>query len=206
MSRKPHPADIANAAIVAAAVRFDIALFLGAGRYATGTAATLDEARDVAGHMEAMHRNGRRPLIYGVTADGRSGLVTDNLFNPSTKVPDMIKRSPIKAKKAKAKKAKPAAKTKTKAPSKIVAKANGRPLGKRAAVEAAAREGKLPSPPDFSAETHKRFRNKLEAVVELAKSGNISGLRKFEINPIGSSPKAIARYRDLCLMALEAKG
>jgi hypothetical protein len=29
--RKPHPADIANAQIIAAAVRFEIALFLGTG-------------------------------------------------------------------------------------------------------------------------------------------------------------------------------
>jgi hypothetical protein len=30
-ARKPHPADIANANVVASAVRFEIALFLGAG-------------------------------------------------------------------------------------------------------------------------------------------------------------------------------
>jgi len=80
-----------------------------------------------------------------------------------------------------------------------------RPPGKRAAIEAAAREGKLPEPPDFSAETHKRFRNKLASVVELAKAGDLKGLRAFEINPVSSSPKAIKRYRDLCIMALEAR-
>jgi hypothetical protein len=79
-----------------------------------------------------------------------------------------------------------------------------RPLGKRAQIEADARAGKLPEPPDFSAETHKRFRNKLASVVELAKAGDLNGLRWFEINPVSSSPKAIARYRDLCVMALEA--
>ena len=76
MPKKIHPADIANANIVAAAVRFDIALFLGAGRYATDTAATLDEARAKAARLAASNPNGRHPLIYGVTADGRSGLVT----------------------------------------------------------------------------------------------------------------------------------
>ena len=80
-----------------------------------------------------------------------------------------------------------------------------RPLGKRAAIEAAAREGKLPAPPDFGAETHKRFRNKLASVVELAKAGDLKGLRAFEINPVSSSPKAIARYRDLCIVAIEAQ-
>ena len=37
LKKKPHPADAANAAIVAQAIRFDIALFLGSGRYATAT-------------------------------------------------------------------------------------------------------------------------------------------------------------------------
>jgi len=68
-----------------------------------------------------------------------------------------------------------------------------------------ANEGKLPEPPDFSAETHKRFRNKLTSVVELAKAGDLKGLLALEINPVSSSPKAIARYRDLCVIALEAQ-
>ena len=80
-----------------------------------------------------------------------------------------------------------------------------RPLGKRAAIEEAARAGKLPAPPDFSAETHKRFRNKLESVIDLAKAGDLNGLRAFAINPVSSSPKAIKRYRDLCIIALEAR-
>jgi hypothetical protein len=83
-ARKPHPADVANANVVASAVRFEIALFLGVGRYATDTAETLDEAHSKAARLVAMHRNGRRPLIDGVTADGRSGLVTDtaNTWDP----------------------------------------------------------------------------------------------------------------------------
>lgn len=79
------------------------------------------------------------------------------------------------------------------------------PLGKRARIEAAARQGKLPEPPDFSAETHKRFRNKLASVVALAEAGDLDGLRAFEINPVSSSPKAIKRYRDLCVIALEVR-
>src|SRR5690606_23735992 len=83
-ARKPHPADVANAHVVASAVRFEVALFLGAGRYATETAETLVEARRKAARLTAMHPNGRRPLVYGVTADGRSGLVTDK---PNTEDP-----------------------------------------------------------------------------------------------------------------------
>ncbi len=236
----PHPADFANANIVAAAVRFELALFLGVGRYATDFAETLEEARAKAARLVAMHPNGRRPLIYGVTADGRSGLVTQTCMS--------IKEDPMKtyAKKFNAQRAAKAAghspddveivKTKDgytfrvkagasaeespqapkaeaaprkahkgrKAAGKAEAAAT-RSVGKRAAIEAAARDGKLPEPPDFSAETHKRFRNKLQSVVDLAKSGDLKGLRAFEVNPVSSSPKAIARYRDLCITAIEAQ-
>ena len=235
-ARKPHPADVANANVVASAVRFEIALFLGVGRYATDTAETLDEARRKAARLVAMHRNGRRPLIYGVTADGRSGLVTD--------MPNMEDPMKTYAKKFNAQRAAKAAghdpdeidiiKTKdgftwrVKRQRKSAAEARDaklaadpsrepltdgakhsaapkRPLGKRATIEAAAREGKLPEPPDFSAPTHTRFRNKLAGVVELAMAGDLKGLQAFQINPVSSSPKAIARYRDLCIVALEAR-
>lgn len=234
-ARKPHPADVANANVVASAVRFEIALFLGVGRYATDTAETLDEARSKAARLVAMHRNGRRPLIYGVTADGRSGLVTDK--------PNTEDRMKTYAKKFNAQRAAKAAghepdeieilKTKdgftwrlkrqrksaadgrdaklaadpSREPPTEGAKHSSAPkraLGKRATIEAAAREGKLPEPPDFSAPTHTRFRNKLASVVELAKAGDLKGLQAFQINPVSSSPKAIARYRDLCIIALEA--
>ena len=40
---KVHPADAANAALLACAVRYDVALFLGTGRYASRSAlADLD--------------------------------------------------------------------------------------------------------------------------------------------------------------------
>jgi hypothetical protein len=235
-ARKPHPADVANANVIASAVRFEIALFLGVGRYATDTAETLDEARRKAARLVAMHRNGRRPLIYGVTADGRSGLVTDTpsmedpmktyakKFNAQRAAkaaghePDEIEilkakdRFTWRAKRqgksaADPRDAKLAADPSREPPADGMKQsaAPRPPAGKRAAIEAAARKGKLPEPPDFSAPTHARFRNKLASVVELAKAGDLKGLQAFQINPISSSPKAIARYRDLCIIALEAR-
>jgi hypothetical protein len=79
------------------------------------------------------------------------------------------------------------------------------PTGKRAAIEEAARAGKLPTAPDFRADTHKPYRLKLEALVLHAKEGNIAALKAFPINPTSSSPKALDRYRNLCVIALEAK-
>ena len=79
--RKVHPADTANAAVLAQAVRFDVALFLGTGRFARATAPTLEEARVKAMRLVADNPSpfGKRlPMIYGVTAEGRSALVTSN--------------------------------------------------------------------------------------------------------------------------------
>ncbi|MFO0271536.1 MAG: hypothetical protein ACK53W_13495 [Gemmatimonadota bacterium] len=77
--------------------------------------------------------------------------------------------------------------------------------GRRAAVQAAASAGVLPAAPDFSAETHKRWRGKLAAVVAMVEAGDVDGLRALEIPTYSTSPKAIARYRDLAVAALTAR-
>jgi hypothetical protein len=78
-SRKVHPADAANARVLANAIRYDVALFLGTGRYARVSAPTLEEARIEAKRLVADNPTpfGRRlPLIYGVTAVDRRGIRT----------------------------------------------------------------------------------------------------------------------------------
>src|SRR5690606_1705079 len=168
------------------AIRFDLALFLGVGRYAKASAATLAEARLKAARLAAEHPNGRRALIYAIDASGRSALVTDD-------VPTQAKEPAMKtyAKKFNAQRAAKAAghdpeeieivKTKggfawrlkkqaggqndardprlapdpSPEPQHAIAAKRERPLGKRAQIEADARAGRLPEPPDFSAETHK---------------------------------------------------
>lgn len=72
-------------------------------------------------------------------------------------------------------------------------------------IEAKARQGELPPPPDFSAPTHARFRVKLAALVEMAGKADANGFRAIAINPVSSSPKALARYRDLAVLAIEAR-
>lgn len=78
-------------------------------------------------------------------------------------------------------------------------------VGKRQAVLDQAQTGALPTAPDFSKPTHARFRAKLAQIVALAEAGDIAGLQAFEINPVSSSPKAMARYRDLCVIAITAR-
>lgn len=72
-------------------------------------------------------------------------------------------------------------------------------------LEAKARQGELPPPPDFSAPTDARFRARLAALVELVGKADATGLRAIPINPVSSSPKAQARYRDLAVLAIEAR-
>ena len=78
-------------------------------------------------------------------------------------------------------------------------------IGKRQAILDQAQTGALPPAPDFSKPTHARFRAKLAQVVTLAEVGDIAALQAFEINPVSSSPKAMARYRDLCVIAITAR-
>ena len=78
-------------------------------------------------------------------------------------------------------------------------------IGKRQAIRDQAQSGALPQPPDFSKPTHTRFRTKLAQIVALAEAGDIAALQAFEINPVSSSPKAMARYRDLCVIAITVR-
>jgi hypothetical protein len=78
-------------------------------------------------------------------------------------------------------------------------------IGKRQAIIDQAQTGALPAAPDFSKPTHTRFRAKLAQIVALAEAGDIAALQAFEINPVSSSPKAMARHRDLCVIAITAR-
>ena len=78
-------------------------------------------------------------------------------------------------------------------------------VGKRQAILDQAQTGVLPPAPDFSKQTHARFRAKLAQIVALAEASDIGSLQAFEINPVSSSPKAMSRYRDLCVIAINAR-
>jgi hypothetical protein len=52
-----------------------VALFLGTGRYATASAPTLEGAKAEAARLAIENPSSRRPMIYGITAEGRSALV-----------------------------------------------------------------------------------------------------------------------------------
>ncbi len=104
---------------------------------------------------------------------------------------------PAAPKAAKAKKAVPEA---PKVPA--VVKAAG---GAKAQALADAQAGILPDAPDFSANTHSRFRGRLEKVVAMVNAGDVKALEAEVINPVSSSPKALKKYRDLAVIALKAQ-
>jgi predicted lipid-binding transport protein (Tim44 family) len=76
---------------------------------------------------------------------------------------------------------------------------------KRAEIQAAAERGELPTPPDFTADTHKRFRPVLQKLVDAANAGDLKTLRADTTEPKSSSRVAVCRYRDLAIVALQAR-
>jgi hypothetical protein len=177
--KSQHPADADALASIGRARAFTASLFLGTGKFAhSPESPTLVGARHWGALLQQRHGGRRRALIYALLPNGRS-----------VHIPERAAGKAVKA-------AKPAKASKEK---------KAKPLGKRAAIEAAAAEGKLPAPPDFAAATHARYRGKLAEVVAMAQAGDIKGLKAYPINPISTSPKAIDRYRNLCITALKAR-
>ena len=79
-------------------------------------------------------------------------------------------------------------------------------VGKRQAILDQAQTGALPTAPDFSKPTHARFRAKLAQIAALAEAGDIARPAGVRDQPgLVHSPKAMARYRDLCVIAITAR-
>lgn len=228
MTTRIHPTDAASAAIVSQAVRFEVALFAGRGKYIKAFAKTLDEARRQAKRLEREHRNGKRALIYAVTKAGRSAPITDAILAamepPAMKVYSKKFNAQRAAKRAgldpaeieiikreggfawQRKPAQAAAQTPAPTvPTEPEAPARPQRRARYTELEAAAQKGAMPPVPDFSAPTHARFRGKLKTLIALAESGDVAGLQAVKINPVSTSPKAMKRYRDLCVIALNAR-
>lgn len=223
MTKKLHPADAAAIEQINSAVSFNVHLRLSPTAKINEPATSLREAAEIAARI-ASERKGRTPLIYAITETGASHMVPKAMIDAALADPVLIE---AKTKSAAAKKTKPrlteiaeaidAGKaidlpSDKPAPASKARRARAKaqnaapaPAGKRAAAEVAAQAGVTPSAPDFSANTHKPFRKKLEALIALADAGDIEGLRAFPINPVSSSPKAMDKYRRLAIIALEAR-
>jgi len=222
--KKAHPADLADREAVAKATGFNVHLRISPTKKINEGAASLPEAVKIADRMAADHPN-RRPLIYALLPGDKTVPVPQDMWDaarqggskPARRGPskpnipgpvvvqlqaEAVQRQ-LDAEKAKKARQKP--KDGRKAVAKAKADKPAKPAtGKRAAILEAAKNGILPPIPDFSAPTHARFRKKLDQVVAMVKAKDVDGLKAFEIKPVSTSPKAIARYRDLALVALQA--
>lgn len=269
MTKKPHPADIADRQKIATATHFNVHLRTGPSEKINREAPTLIEAVKIADEL-GKTASGKKPMIYAITpekftvmvpadmiaearedaaeATGLTGtelakltaIITGGGFKRSnskagaearfikiateagiTNAADLAKgpfdfaehiiREKLAGKPmtiAEVKSARDGA-----APAKAddypapaeKPKAERKPTGKRAAILEAAQRGEMPAAPDFTAPTHARFRKKLAEIVALVEAGDVAGLKAMVINPVSSSPKAMAKYRDLAVIALEAR-
>ena len=183
MQKKPHPADIADRAKIATATHFNVHVRNGPFEKINREAPTLAEAIKIADEMSIV--SSKAAMIYAITPEKFTVFVPKDMIDAARNGTAPAKIQAVKTKR-KPKSDKPAG-------------------GKRDAILEAAQNGKMSAAPDFSAPTHARFRNKLAEMVALAKAGDIKGLKAMEINPVSSSPKAMAKYRDLCVIAIEAR-
>lgn len=176
--KKLHPADAAAIEDINNAVSFNVHLRRSPTSKINEPAATLDEAVSIADRIKAEYPS-RNVLIYAITADQRTVPVPTDMQTAARKgdFEETPTNRPVKA----------------------------RPVSKRAQIEADARAGKLPPPPDFSAPTHKPYRKRLSEVVAMAEAGDLERLKALDIKTYSSSPKAIDRYRNLAVVALEAQ-
>lgn len=81
----------------------------------------------------------------------------------------------------------------------------GPALAEFLAAWAKAEKGHLPSAPDFTAETHKPYRDELKALIALAKAGDLEKLKADRTQPTWNSRTQIVRYRVLSIRAIEAQ-
>jgi nicotinamidase-related amidase len=163
---------------IKAAKEFTVFVMVG-GQKLHSTHPTLKEAGQKA--LSILKDQKKRPLVSAIGKDGSETVIIETVWKQAASAP---------AKKPKAEPGKDKAAT---------------PQGKRAAVQTAAEAGILPPAPDFTANTHARFRPKLEELKKLVAAKDIKGLKAFAINPVSSSPKALDKFRNLSVIALEAQ-
>lgn len=204
--KKRHPADLAAEEQMIAAIRtaehFLASLFMGVGVYDKTEAPTVLAALEAARQMEAAAPGTRRSMIYAVGQDGRATLLTNDLITRLIANQEKA-MNPAKttAPKATAKAAPSARKKQTKS-------AAGRARYDWTGAEEKAVVGKIPPKPDFSAPTHKPWLGIFEEIIEAcaapSKEERVKALKSIKIKPTSSTPKAMDRYRNLCIKALHA--
>ena len=133
MTKKIHPADVADLALIPACTKFT-ATILKDNKPQTTEFDSLAGARLEAAKLNATANNGRKALVYAITAEGRAILVPALYGRTPADAGSEAAKADAKArdaKPAKPKAAKPAAK---KAAAKPAKKAKAKPAAKKAAT------------------------------------------------------------------------
>jgi hypothetical protein len=149
-------------------------------------------------------RTGHRHIVQAASDGGYEVVLVAAQAAKTANAPKKAEKAPAKA--AKSIRAKLTARRAAAEASEAAEKNAKAPTGQRAAAEASAEAGNLPTPPDFTANTHKPYRAKLAKLVEMAEAGDANGLAAMAINPTSTSPRALIRYRDLAIRAITARG
>lgn len=90
-------------------------------------------------------------------------------------------------------------------PAKAARAKKAKSLGKRAQVEVDAAAGKLPPLPSFGGQDKARYAKQVEELGALTAKKDIKGLNALEIPTYSSCRRAMAKYRDLAVIALQAQ-
>ena len=110
-TKKIHPADAADLALIPACKKFT-ATILKNNKPQTAEFGTLGGARIEAARLNATANNGRKALVYAITAEGRAILVPASYGEPNPAKAAKPTKAATPAKPAKAAKTKPEGKSK----------------------------------------------------------------------------------------------
>ena len=180
--KKTHAADLADMEAIGRATSFNVHQRRSPSAKRNVPAETMAQAADIADKLTAECPN-RPAVVYAITEGGETIAVPKEMLTAARAAMFDDDAKP-------AREAAPAPVRK----------------GKRAAALEAAERGEMPTPPDFSAATHAPYRKRLDEIVALAVAGEADALRAIEIKTYSTSPRALARYRDLAVIAIEARG
>lgn len=203
MARKTkiHPLDAADRAAIPLAESFNVHLRTAPRSVINEPAAKLADAVAVYDRLASLHPH-RRPLIYAIMPNGHvpASVPVPADMIVAARTPDFTDEGeelPVLDNAGSVQEP-----TTPKAETSVQRQRAPR---RRTAAQQEAERGELPSPPDFTAPTHARFRTRLAELVEMANAGDVDGLRAASIPTYSTSPRAMARYRDLAIIAHEAR-
>ncbi|MER9169636.1 hypothetical protein NKI12_20085 [Mesorhizobium australicum] len=178
MALNLHPADLSDLEKIAEATSFAAHLRIGPHDKVVKRAKTLAAAIRAADALSKTP-SGRKALIYAITADKQSIHVPVDRPGAQRRCHSSPQR-PEESRRC----------------------SQGGPQGRCRPRSGAARRTACRA--QFQPRDAQSLRGKLAQLVALVEPGDVAGLKGIEIMPYSSSPKAMARYRDLAIVAIEA--